>query len=109
MSFLLRTPTRAIGSSVMSGIGRNSHRAFSAAPARFSGKEDGLHDPQRAEIVERKVKESVETRQWKDELASNSEAIVKAERNEVKSSQEHIKELQKETAQMAKKAASVSR
>jgi hypothetical protein len=70
--------------------------------------------------VDRKVKESVDSKEWKDELASNSESIVgfaslldnrsltrkqiKAERQEVKSSEEHIKELQKETAKTMKQA-----
>ena len=36
-----------------------------------------LDDPQRASTIEKKVKESVETREWKDEIASNSESIVR--------------------------------
>ncbi|KAK1808016.1 hypothetical protein LTR12_017622 [Friedmanniomyces endolithicus] len=38
---------------------------------------------------------------WKDELASDSESIVKADRNEMGSAKENIEELQKETTRLA--------
>jgi len=88
-------------------------KALSAGPvARFSGsvglrsgKEDELHNEDRAERVEKKKQEQLKSKgkaEWADGLASNSESIVKAERGETKSTDEHIKELQNEAQQVGK-------
>ena len=41
--------------------------------------------------------------QWKDELASDSESMLKADRGEIKASQETIDQLQKETQHLPEK------
>ncbi|KAF2668040.1 hypothetical protein BT63DRAFT_426876 [Microthyrium microscopicum] len=62
----------------------------------MSGKEDALHEDaeDRAAEVEKHKHESIKDKEWKDGLASNSESIIKAEREETKSTDEHIKKLQ---------------
>jgi len=69
----------------------------------MSGKEDALHSEDRASEVEKHKQESINEKQWKDGLASNSESIIKAEREEVKSTEEHIKELQKDADKLINK------
>jgi len=48
---------------------------------------------QRSEVVEKHKKEA-KGKEWREELASNSESIIHAEREKVQSAEEHIKELQ---------------
>jgi len=69
----------------------------------MAGKEDALHTENRAAEIEQHKHESIRSKEWKDGLASNSESIVKAERDEVKSTEEHIKELQKDAAKIMNK------
>ncbi|RMY17520.1 hypothetical protein D0867_05976 [Hortaea werneckii] len=62
----------------------------------------------RAEEAEREKQEQLKEQRegkghWKDELASDSESIVKADRNDMKNTQATISELQKEAAKQAEK------
>jgi len=71
-------------------------------------KEDALHKDDRSSEIEHHKQDQLSKQKqgkghWKDELASNSESIIKAERGEVEASDETIKKLQKETEQLAKK------
>jgi len=76
--------------------------AFSQSIARSAGKESALHSEGRAEEVEKKKTEQLNKQKegkghWEEQLASDSESAVKADRNENnKSTKEQIKELQKE-------------
>ncbi|KAF4306243.1 hypothetical protein GTA08_BOTSDO05042 [Botryosphaeria dothidea] len=81
---------------------------FQTSATRLAGKESKLHNEDRPEEVERHKQDSLKkTRegkgQWKDELASDSESIIKADRGEVEASQDTISKLQKETEELAKK------
>jgi len=81
-------------------------RHFGGSALLRSGKEDELHSENRAAVVEKKKQEQLKNAgnaEWGETLASNSESIIKAERGETKSTEEHIKELQKEAEQIGKK------
>ncbi|KAB2577494.1 putative mitochondrial carrier protein pet8 protein [Lasiodiplodia theobromae] len=81
---------------------------FQTSTPRFAGKETKLHDEGRHQEVEEHkqdlLKKSKEGKgHWKDELASDSESIIKADRGEIEASQETIEKLQKETEKLAQK------
>ncbi|CAI6254606.1 unnamed protein product [Periconia digitata] len=84
--------------------------AFHNSIVRASGKETKLHTEGRANEVE-DIKQSQLKKQqegkghWEEGLASDSESIVKADRNEAKNTDEHIKKLQKEGEKVAGKKA----
>ncbi|KAF1944457.1 hypothetical protein EJ02DRAFT_452317 [Clathrospora elynae] len=73
---------------------------FSQSRARASGKESSLHSEGRAEEVEKKKNEQLRKQRdgkghWEEQLASDSESIVKADREETgKDTKQQIKELQ---------------
>ncbi|KAJ4367575.1 hypothetical protein N0V83_007159 [Neocucurbitaria cava] len=77
--------------------------AFSQSIARTAGKESALHTEGRAEEVEKKKHEQLQKQKdgkghWEEQLASDSESIVKADRAETgTSTQEQIKKLQEES------------
>ncbi|KAI7218791.1 hypothetical protein KC333_g3381 [Hortaea werneckii] len=82
-------------------------RTFGTSRA-LAGKESALHQEGRAEEAEREKQEQLKEQRegkghWKDELASDSESIVKADRNDMKNTQATISELQKEAAKQAEK------
>ncbi|TKA71988.1 hypothetical protein B0A49_07372 [Cryomyces minteri] len=67
--------------------------------------EDDVNHEGRAEEAEHHKQDQLKKqkegkRHWKDELASDSESIIKAERGEIDASQDTIKKLQDETAKM---------
>ncbi|PSN73083.1 hypothetical protein BS50DRAFT_629159 [Corynespora cassiicola Philippines] len=75
---------------------------------RCAGKESALHHEGRAEEVESEKQDLLRKQKdgkghWKEELASDSESVVKADRGEVEASEETIKKLQKEAEKAAKK------
>ncbi|OJD37733.1 mitochondrial carrier protein pet8 protein [Diplodia corticola] len=79
---------------------------FQTSALRFSGKETKLHEEGRPQEVEEHKQDSLKKSKegkghWKDELASDSESIVKADRGEVEASEETISNLQKETEKLA--------
>ncbi|PSK59342.1 hypothetical protein B9Z65_3666 [Elsinoe australis] len=84
-------------------------RSFQTTRIAFVGKESALHNEDRAEEAERVKHEQIRKQkegkgEWHDELASDSESIIKADRGEAgKSTSETIKELQKEGEKMANK------
>ncbi|KAL1303427.1 hypothetical protein AAFC00_006817 [Neodothiora populina] len=85
-------------------------RSFQTSRAVFAGKEDALHHEGRAEEAEQakqaQLKKQKEGKgEWHDELASNSESIIKADRGEIKASKSTIDQLQKETAHLAEEKA----
>ncbi|USP74195.1 uncharacterized protein yc1106_01469 [Curvularia clavata] len=77
--------------------------AFSQSIARSAGKESALHSENRAEEVEKKKQEQLNAQKqgkasWEEQLASDSESAIKADRSETgKDTQEQIKELQEES------------
>jgi len=84
--------------------------AFSVSVRRTAGKEDALHEDAqgRSDEVEHHKQDQLQKQKegkghWKDELASNSESIIKADRGEVEASDETIKKLQDESAKAASK------
>merc|ERR1712115_372569 len=98
--FALRTRTFAAASRATA-----TTRTFGTSRALAAGKESALHQEGRAEEAEREqLKEQREGKgHWKDELASDSESIVKADRNDMKNTKATISELQKEAAKQAEK------
>ncbi|CAA9958291.1 hypothetical protein P3342_003140 [Pyrenophora teres f. teres] len=76
--------------------------AFSQSIARPVGKESALHNEGRAEEVEKKKQEHLSKQkegkgQWEEQLASDSESAVKADRSETgQDTKEQIKKLQEE-------------
>ncbi|TKA67010.1 hypothetical protein B0A55_08195 [Friedmanniomyces simplex] len=82
-------------------------RSFRSCGVLGAGKESALHNENRAEEAEAHKQDQLQKQRegkghWKDELASDSESIVKADRNEMGSAKDNIEELQKETARLAK-------
>lgn len=83
-------------------------RGISGSNARQAAKEDALHEEGRDQEVEYHKEDLLKKQKegkghWKDELASNSESIVKAERGEIEASEETIKKLQKDSEELLKK------
>jgi len=81
--------------------------AFSAGRARYSSHSsmhendpDKLHDIKTVSLKQQKEGKG----EWHESLASDAEAYIKAERDEIKSSSEEIKKLQKETEQLLNKS-----
>ncbi|KAL6706793.1 hypothetical protein ACN47E_005129 [Coniothyrium glycines] len=76
--------------------------AFSQSIARTAAKESALHNENRAQEVEKKKQELLQKQKegkghWEEQLASDSESIVKADRAETgKDTKQQIKELQEE-------------
>jgi len=65
-----------------------------------------LHNEGRAEEAEAHKQDQLQKQKegkghWKDELASDSESIIKADRNETGNAKENIDQLQKESAKLA--------
>jgi len=66
-----------------------------------------LHTEGRAEEIEHHKQDALKKQKdgkghWKDELASSSESIIKADRGDVEASDDTIKKLQEESAKAAK-------
>ncbi|GAB7338731.1 hypothetical protein MBLNU457_5445t1 [Dothideomycetes sp. NU457] len=91
-----------------------ARRAFTAAPVRGfrtasvlnAGKESTLGQDGRAEEADRIKNEQVQKQRegkghWHEEIASDSESIVKADRGEISADADTIKKLQDETAKLA--------
>ncbi|KAF2145649.1 uncharacterized protein K452DRAFT_284012 [Aplosporella prunicola CBS 121167] len=100
----LRNFTRVARPAVFSA----QRRGFQASALRPVGKESALHHDARGEEAEAHKQDQLKKQKqgkghWKDELASDSESIVKADRGEVEASESTIKELQKETEKLARK------
>ncbi|KAK1065010.1 hypothetical protein LTR74_008286 [Friedmanniomyces endolithicus] len=81
-------------------------RSFHSCRVLAVGKESELHNENRGEEAEAHKQDQLRKQKegkghWKDELASDSESIVKADRNEMGSAKENIEELQKETTRLA--------
>ncbi|KAF2869963.1 hypothetical protein BDV95DRAFT_497194 [Massariosphaeria phaeospora] len=79
---------------------------FHQSIAFTAGKETKLHTEGRADEVEAEKAKSLKEQKegkgnWKEELASDSESIVKADRAEHGSTEETIKKLQEEGKKMA--------
>jgi len=75
---------------------------FTASAGRLSGKEDELHTDKdaRAAHVDKKKAQSMKSH-WEEDLASNSESIIKSERRETQSVEQELKDLQQEAKQAA--------
>ncbi|KAF1349077.1 hypothetical protein BDV97DRAFT_399600 [Delphinella strobiligena] len=93
-----------------------SRRAFASAPIRsfqtsrivLAGKEDALHEEGRAEYADKVKHEQIQKQkegkgEWHEDLASNSESIVKADKGHLDGGKDSVKALQDETAHLAEK------
>ncbi|KAK3060364.1 hypothetical protein LTS18_008702, partial [Coniosporium uncinatum] len=83
-------------------------RSYRTTAVRFAGREDKLHEEGRAEEIDQHKDDMLKKQKegkghWKEELASSSESIVKADRGDVEASDETIGQLQKETAALLSK------
>ncbi|KAK5740792.1 hypothetical protein LTR17_004382 [Elasticomyces elasticus] len=81
-------------------------RSFQSCRVLAAGKESTLNQEGRSEEVEAHKQDQLQKQKegkghWKDELASDSESIVKADRNETGSTKDNIAELQKESTKLA--------
>ncbi|KAK6008535.1 hypothetical protein QM012_000438 [Aureobasidium pullulans] len=81
-------------------------RSFQTAPALRVGKESALHQEGRAEEADKIKNEQIEKQKqgkghWHEEIASDSESIVKADRGDIKADASTIEQLQKETEKLA--------
>ncbi|KAF2131715.1 hypothetical protein P153DRAFT_365286 [Dothidotthia symphoricarpi CBS 119687] len=83
--------------------------AFHQSTTRSAGKESTLHSEGRSDEVHELKQDQLKKQKdgkghWEEGLASDSESIVKADRNDTNmSSDQHIKKLQEETAKVASK------
>ena len=91
----LRLPTAALSTSI---------RPLSTTPAHLL-KESGDRTPEELEAKKREqlAKQEKGEGHWHSELGSNSEEHVKADREEVRDHDEHVKELQQETKKESEK------
>ncbi|TKA49977.1 hypothetical protein B0A49_12860 [Cryomyces minteri] len=83
----------------------NTARSFQTSRTLAAGKESALNHEGRAEEAEHHKQDQLKKQKegkghWKDELASDSESIIKADRGEIDASEDTIKKLQDETAKM---------
>ncbi|TKA33722.1 hypothetical protein B0A50_00558 [Salinomyces thailandicus] len=83
-------------------------RSFGSSRVFAAGKESALNREDRADEAESHKQDQLQKQKagkghWKDELASDSESMVKADRNELNNTKESISELQKESAKLAEK------
>ncbi|KAK8250494.1 hypothetical protein HDK77DRAFT_425331 [Phyllosticta capitalensis] len=81
---------------------------FQTSALRLAGKESTLNQEGRAEEAEAHKQDQLRKQKqgkghWKDELASDSESAVKADRGEVDASSDTIQKLQKEGEKLASK------
>ncbi|KAI4141858.1 MAG: hypothetical protein LQ340_007515 [Diploschistes diacapsis] len=84
-------------------------RAFHASVCRpvMSESDHHQHAEKRRAEIEKHKHDSLDKQKdgkghWKGELASSSEQVVKADRGETNASEDNIKKLQKETAELGK-------
>ncbi|MCJ1369099.1 hypothetical protein MMC20_000307 [Loxospora ochrophaea] len=80
-----------------------NRRYFHVTRVRSALSESDRHRDDIHEEIEHHKNDQLEKQkngkgEWKRELASNSEAALKADRGEMKASDEHIEELQKQTS-----------
>ncbi|KAK8219213.1 hypothetical protein M8818_000945 [Zalaria obscura] len=83
-------------------------RSFQTSRILAAGKESALGNENRAEEAEaakqKQLKKQKEGKgEWHEELASDSESIVKADRGDIDASADTIKKLQEESAKVASK------
>ncbi|KAF7845825.1 hypothetical protein BT93_L0437 [Corymbia citriodora subsp. variegata] len=77
-------------------------RSFQSARVLAVGKESALHEEGRAEEVDKVKNEQIQKQKegkghWHEELSSDSESIVKADRGEINASNDTIAQLQEES------------
>ncbi|KAF2745167.1 hypothetical protein M011DRAFT_469875 [Sporormia fimetaria CBS 119925] len=82
--------------------------ALHQSSALYAGKESRLNTNITGDDVEAEKQDLLKKQKegkghWKEELASNSESIVKADRGEMDASEEAIKKLQEETKRVENK------
>ncbi|GAB7363417.1 hypothetical protein MBLNU230_g3694t1 [Neophaeotheca triangularis] len=82
-----------------------SSRSFTTQTRLSAGKEDKDRSPEEVERVKQEQLKKQEKGEghWHEELASAGEAGVAADRQNVKDHEEHMEDLQKQTAQKAEK------
>ncbi|KAF7186463.1 hypothetical protein HII31_12165 [Pseudocercospora fuligena] len=83
-------------------------RSFTSVRVLRAGKESKPADEGRAEEIERvkqqQLKEQKEGKNtWKEDIASDSESVVKADRGEINNAKDTIAQLQKESAKAAQR------
>ncbi|KAK0259824.1 hypothetical protein LTS09_005667 [Friedmanniomyces endolithicus] len=106
MSALRLAFTRRAAAPFAARTAQRPSRSFHSCRVLAVGKESELHNENRGEEAEahkqdqlRKQKEG--KGQWKGELASESESMIKADRNETENAEEDIEKLQEKTTELA--------
>ncbi|MCJ1365232.1 hypothetical protein MMC16_004353 [Acarospora aff. strigata] len=112
MSFLTRVAFRRAPVAVNASRGRmglvaNRRSNLHTTPVLAALSESDLGREDRDKEIDHHKEDQLQKQKegkghWKSELASNSEATVKADRGEVDASPDNIKKLQDETAEAAK-------
>ncbi|EMC91798.1 hypothetical protein BAUCODRAFT_152169 [Baudoinia panamericana UAMH 10762] len=98
--------------SIGAGAGATT-RSFQSCRVLAAGKETTLHNEGRAEEAEEEKQKQLQKQRegkghWHESLASDSESIIKADRNDI-SGKDSIEQLQKETVKLAEKERSESK
>ncbi|KAK0259300.1 hypothetical protein B0A54_12302 [Friedmanniomyces endolithicus] len=81
-------------------------RPFHSCRVLAVGNESELHNENRGEEAEAHKQDQLQKQkegkgEWKGELASESESMIKADRNEMGNAEEDIEKLQKKTTELA--------
>lgn len=98
--------TRNVSTSHALAATTTSRRGFQSYQALKVSKESDLHKEDRAHEAEHHKQDQLRKQKegkghWTPELASDSESIVKADRNDLKDMKSTISELQQESARVA--------
>ncbi|KAK6497679.1 hypothetical protein TWF481_012084 [Arthrobotrys musiformis] len=97
----LQTLPRRLSLTLRTSLARTSltTRTYTSYSSRHENDPEKLEDHTRDLLKEQKEGKG----HWHEELASDAEAIIKAERQEIKATGEEIEKLQRETDKLLKK------
>ncbi|MCJ1484790.1 hypothetical protein MMC06_004963 [Schaereria dolodes] len=107
MSFLTKTLVRPLSNlNASRSLAINASRPFHLSSARAALSENDRHREDVHHEIDHHKNDQLEKQKqgkghWKKELASQSEASIKADRGEIDASEDSIKDLQKETEEFA--------
>ncbi|KAK6524558.1 hypothetical protein TWF281_011463 [Arthrobotrys megalospora] len=100
LAFPALSTTRGSFAFTAARISSQSQTRYSSYSSRHENDPEKLDGHKRDSLKEQKDGKG----QWHEELASDAEAFIKAERSEIKATGEEIKKLQRETEKLLKKA-----
>jgi len=103
MSFLIRSALRPLSTLRPSALRPFHSTGFRAALNETDRDRDNLHEEIDHHKNDQLQKQKEGKGHWKGELASSSEASIKADREEIEASEDNISKLQKETESYAQK------